>query len=267
MTERIIVTGAQGMLGRAVVEAAHARNLDVSALSKDAMDITDSDQVQAVLHRYRSPLVINCAGIVPGRSDVSTGRMIAVNTSGPYILAHCAKRLVNVSTDCVFDGLTFDVPYIEGSMGPHRDAYGRSKLEGEVRHAPHLTVRGSFVGFGERGLLRWLLDHAEGSTVPGYPMWLWNGSYVATFAEHLLDLALDEELTGVVHLAGPQVMSKFDLLTMVAARLRPDLQVIQKQEPPRMMLLGSTRIEPITTPWTEGMEQMERDYSRDTGRA
>ncbi len=207
--------------------------------------------------------VFNCAGIVKGRQDVAESSFAMVNTYAPRALALHTSRLLHVSTDCVFDGRITEGAYTEASPTCPADAYGRSKLNGEVTIPPHLTVRVSFVGLGGRGLLRWLLDHPQGAIVQGYVNWFWNGWTVGAVAAQLISLALEPRITGLLHLPGPEVLTKSALLGMVANRLRPDLRVHQAFAPSASwMVLGSTvlGINAPGTTWDKMLDELEEEY-------
>ncbi|KKM71390.1 hypothetical protein LCGC14_1431130 [marine sediment metagenome] len=238
----ILVTGAEGMLGSAVLRAAHVANVDVVGLTKQDCDIGDRIQVAEVMARYQDPVVvINCAGIVKEREDISFIEMRRVDTLGPMILARHAARVVHISTDCVFDGKITCGSYTEDSKPCPQDPYGERKLEGESIPGPHLlVVRASFVGLGQRGLLHWLLNHPQDADVPGFTNWIWNGWTADGLAYMLLELATSD-ITGLLHVPGPNVMSKAFLLQRVASRLRPDLMIQETLAPEdRRMVLEST---------------------------
>ncbi|MCA1592670.1 MAG: sugar nucleotide-binding protein, partial [Acidobacteria bacterium] len=57
----MLVTGAGGMVGRAVVEHCHARGDEVFAHGHQSLDITDERAVHATVERERPESVINCA--------------------------------------------------------------------------------------------------------------------------------------------------------------------------------------------------------------
>ncbi len=268
MDEQIIVTGAGGMLGRAVVKAAHARGLDVVALSHAECDIGDAlssmSSVSAALCRYNAALIINCAGIVPSMgSDAVKNRMWRVNAGGPRLLAAVAGRLVHVSTDCVFNGAITKGAYDESDSPSPTGVYAETKLAGEIVTPSHLTIRGSFIGLGRRGLVRWILDQPQGADIPGYQNWAWNGSYVGRFADRVVELALESTLTGLVHLPGPEVLWKGTLVRSLASMLRPDLTVFQRDAVHRRMVLASNRIDGISTPWNDMMKELWDDYCHD----
>jgi dTDP-4-dehydrorhamnose reductase len=224
----ITVTGADGMLGRAVTKEAQRRKLPHLASSRQWVDI--GDPTRHAWHwlgfdRNREPgLVINCAGIVRPR-QLPASEYIRVNSFGPHNLAEHCGRLVQVSTDCVFDGLTRHT-YGESSPPSPGDLYGLSKLAGEVTYGPHLTVRCSFLGFSPKklGLLDWFLGQPPVATVEGWTS-SWSGWFVDDLAGRLIDLALDSSITGLAHLPGVAT-EKLHILEAVGSRLRPDIRIV-----------------------------------------
>lgn len=252
--DEVVVTGANGMLGRAVVKVLEASDYYYAIPLEPGFDITNVNDVV----RLTGAKVINCAGIVRGRHDVNAKRMGEVNALAPHMLAAVAKRLIHVSTDCVFDGTKG--PYVESDEPTPTDNYSMSKLMGEFDIPSSLTVRTSFVGFGQRGLLRWLLDHPEGATVPGFRRWLWNGLYVETLARQLVRL-LDAPITGILHIEGP-VISKYELLDMIAKAIRPDLHVSPSVSQDSNMILKSERYDWSiwNFEWTDVIEELKADY-------
>lgn len=252
----ILVMGAGGMLGGYVLRAGWKMNLPMVGVSKDMCDITNPSQVTSLFSAYREPIIINCAGMIRGRATKTMGY---INGRGPHLLKRHTTRLVQVSTDCVFDGRIMEGAYTEDSEPSPEDVYAQTKLVGEVIEDGHITVRGSFVGIGERGLLRWLLDQQSGSTIKGYTDRAWNGMYAATYARELLVIATSD-MTGLVHLVGPQEMSKYDLLTDVAEGLGLLVKVEPVERGHRRMVLASNRIEPVADTWDEMLQELNWEY-------
>lgn len=260
----VIVTGGMGMLGGAVVEVLHDRGIVYQAFNRRFMDVTCPSSAQLI---PRTSTVINCAGIVKGRPDVSDAEMVAVNAVGPHLLADRVERLVHISTDCVFSGRNHVATYDEEDRPNPDDLYGRSKLAGEPSISPdsgHVILRGSFIGFGPRGLLAWLLGQPEGARVDGYASWAWSGLYIKHFANIVVEIALNPSITGLLHIPGPWV-TKLLLLNRIAAKIRPDLTVVPKVPPGRDMILTSKRPEweDIHIPdWDEMLEELAKDYGQ-----
>lgn len=257
----IVVTGAGGMLGKAVVQAAKAAGLcQVIGYTHAELDITDPAALRAFNPGGGPVTIINCAGIVRSRTEVSDGVQWAVNAEGPGYLSEVTDRLVQVSTDCVFSGDPTEAPYNESSRAVPADLYGLAKWHGEFPDPPHVTVRGSFIGF-DSGLLSWFLAQPGDATVIGYTDHIWTGTYVADYADALVAIAVGD-LTGIVHLVAPRT-TKAILLREIGDLLRPDIYVDPQRAPdgPRHLDLRSTRTGvPELPEWQSSLRRLVRDY-------
>lgn len=224
----VLVTGAGGMLGQAVVQAARERDYAVTATTRRTMDIAVPAQVMFTLRQSLPTVVTNCAGIAPGNGTPL--QMVRVNALGPHILADlCARygvRLIHMSTDCVFHGRTFTHGHDEHETPSPDTDYGRTKLSGEVTYGNCLTVRGSFVGFAN-GLLAWLLQ--QHGQIDGWAQARWNGLTVQAMAEVLVELAA-KSTTGLIHVPGP-VQTKYHLLMDVVQALHLPVTVRPVERP------------------------------------
>jgi len=129
---RIVIVGARGQLGAAVVHAARVAH-DVVPLDRAALDIGDADAVRTRMHELRPDVVINCAAYnavdaaEDQPEDAIRGNALAVRN---LVRALHGATLVHYSTDFVFDG-TADRPYVETDMPNPLSVYGMSKLMGE----------------------------------------------------------------------------------------------------------------------------------------
>lgn len=264
----LIITGHEGMLGRMLVDEVTKLMRTGSTPEPLALKLMGREDMKAFdyyndLDKIPNPsLVINAAGIVKGRHDRTSYQTVYANSVLPHLIAQHphVERVIQVSTDCVFDGHKQNA-YTEADQPKPLDLYGRSKLAGELLHEDNaLTVRTSFIGFGTRGLIRWLLNRPENAVIEGYTNWIWNGYYVRSAARQLLQLALDSEMTGLLHLEG-FVLAKGDILGMLAGLLRPDVAVKQATAPEsRWMVLGSHRITALhIPPWSEQWAELKQD--------
>lgn len=154
---RVLVTGAQGMLGNDLCAAAPA-NVSLVAVDIEDFDITDSRHCQEAIAAARPDAVIHCAAYtdVDGcERDPETA--FGVNSEGTRNVAGaaraCAARLLYLSTDYVFAG-DKGQPYVESDQPTPLGIYGESKLRGEqhVRDlvANHIIVRTQWL-FGSNG--------------------------------------------------------------------------------------------------------------------
>ncbi len=205
---RLLVTGAGGMLGRAVVE--HCRELgdDVLAYDHQGLDISDEDRVAETLKNDQPDAVINCAAWtdVDG-CETDTERAFAANARGPENLAHASRKqsavLVTVSTDYVFDG-TREGFYTQRDQPNPQSVYGASKLEGERRaqsaQARTIVVRTGFVfGPGGNNFLSTVIERAgRGETLKAIHDSYGTPAYAPDLARRLRELA-QRDLPGTYH--------------------------------------------------------------------
>jgi dTDP-4-dehydrorhamnose reductase len=154
---RILVTGAEGILGRAIREWLASGNT-LYLWGRDEVDVRDRERVFAAAKGIEFDAVIHAAAMTAvDRCETEFDLAMATNRDGTrHVASLAAERdvtLVYLSTDYVFDG-TKNGPYLEDDPPKPINAYGRSKLAGEevardVATKP-LTVRTSWV-FGEGG--------------------------------------------------------------------------------------------------------------------
>jgi dTDP-4-dehydrorhamnose reductase len=131
---RILITGAGGQLGTALCET-RPDGVEVAALSRDELDITDPDAVALMLSELEPETVINTAAYnaVDG-AEVDEGAAYGTNFHAVAALAARCRtqgaRLLHLSTDYVFDGRSHR-PYATDDRTEPLSIYGKSKLAGE----------------------------------------------------------------------------------------------------------------------------------------
>ena len=143
-----LVTGSNGMLGTDLVALLTSRDEDVTAAPREQLDVTDAEAVDRALAGY--DVVVNAAGwTAVDAAEEHEDEARAANADAARHLARAARthgaRLVQISTDYVFDGSASD-PYPEDAVAAPTSAYGRTKALGEeaVREElpdAHLLVR------------------------------------------------------------------------------------------------------------------------------
>ena len=155
---RLIITGANGQVGREFEKTAGFPGLEIIPLARNELDITSRRQVEKTVEALAPGLVVNAAAYTAvDMAEKEPGKASAVNREGPLNLAEvCRARsvpLIHISTDYVFDG-TSRIPYVEDDPASPLGVYGMSKWEGEqaVRNVldEHIILRVSWV-FGVHG--------------------------------------------------------------------------------------------------------------------
>jgi dTDP-4-dehydrorhamnose reductase len=228
MESRVLVLGSSGMAGHIVTLALSAkpglrvfnagprRKIFDSTL---ALDTRDPPAVERLLKQTNPHFVINCVGVLIKASEEDALDAIWHNAYFPRLLsAICARdsrKLIHLSTDCVFSGK--NGPYREADFRDGDLVYDRTKALGEVTNGRDLTIRTSIVGPELKengpGLFNWFM--AQRGTIKGYAKVFWSGVTTMQLAVFLLYLITSNpELSGLVHYATPGGISKLELLSL-----------------------------------------------------
>jgi len=214
----VLVIGAAGQLGRALVATAPPSQRVVAFERRD-LDLTDGRAIEARVVEVAPNLVFNAAAYTAVDAAESNAQIAeAVNATAVGQLAAAARavgaRLIHVSTDYVFDGLSSH-PYAPDAETQPQNVYGRTKLAGEAAARaidPNaLIVRTSWV-YAARGnnfvltMLRLMKERSEVRVIAdqvGTP------TYAMGLAHALWSLALNG-VAGVLHYSDCGVASWYD---------------------------------------------------------
>jgi dTDP-4-dehydrorhamnose reductase len=274
---RVLVTGAAGMLGHRVVDAARELGHTAVPTDIDDLDLTDADAVRERVAAEGPDAIVNCAAYTDVDGAESNEALATrVNADAAANVARaCAASgamLVHVSTDYVFAG-DATTPYAETDEPAPRTAYGRSKLAGEravaESEARHAICRTAWLyGAGGKNFVDTMLtlaeDRDEVSVVTdqvGSPTW------TGRLAPALVEVA-ERRATGVHHLTGEGQCSWYELAVEVFhtagvhCRVLPTTSeaFVRPAPRPAYSVLGSERPDAITLgPWQEGLAAYLRE--------
>lgn len=246
---RILVLGATGMLGNAVVKTFGTdSSLKVWGTLRSAtalryfaeeqrarllvgVDVLDQDALVRALDTVRPDVVINCVGLIKQMVDaqdpIST---LPVNSMFPHRLARLCGlvdiRVIHISTDCVFSGRKG--LYTENDPSDAEDLYGKSKFIGELDDLKHaITLRTSIIGHElntNYGLVDWFLSQT--GEVRGYAKAIFSGLPTVELASIIKDDVLTRpELHGLYHVAAEPI-AKLDLLRLIADQYKKTIDII-----------------------------------------
>ncbi|MCT0231716.1 dTDP-4-dehydrorhamnose reductase [Synechococcus sp. CS-1324] len=131
---KVVVTGKDGQLGQALLRAAPG-NWQLIATGRDELDLADSDACRRFVDQHRPDWVLNAGAYTAvDRAESEPELAHAVNALAPEAfaqsLAQSGGRLLQISTDFVFDGAQGH-PYRPEQPTNPLGAYGRSKAAGE----------------------------------------------------------------------------------------------------------------------------------------
>jgi dTDP-4-dehydrorhamnose reductase len=262
-TQTILVLGASGMLGNAVLrffDDADGYMVKGTVRSTSAIQLFpkkfrnllvpgfDAENPQSLadlIDFVRPDVVINCIGLVKQASN-SNDPLVAlpVNALLPHRLARiCTNsnvRLIHMSTDCVFTGNKGY--YSEEDITDSIDLYGVSKRLGEVNYPNTITLRTSIIGHelnGNRSLIDWFLS--QENNVKGFSKAIFSGLPTVEIARLIRDHVIPHpELSGVYHVSADPI-NKYDLLRLVAKIYGKDIEINEDNDFVIDRSLDSTR--------------------------
>jgi len=215
----VIVTGAGGMLGAALMELAPAAMRAVGVDIADG-DLSTDEGIDSALGPYQPDVVIHCAGYTNVDGATSEPELAQRHNAlaTEKVAGFCAERgtkLIYISTDYVFDG-TKASPYTEEDTPKPINAYGESKLAGE-RAAQEiatdcLIVRTQWLfGPGGRNFVAGIVDHArQGGEVQGVVDEIGSPTYTRDIAGALWQV-VERPVSGIIHLTNSGYCSRAEL--------------------------------------------------------
>jgi len=225
---KVLVTGAGGLVGRAVTAHCAAQGDEVFAFDHHSLDISDASALRMIFSEKRPEVVINCAAWtdVDGcESDPVHAKR--ANAQGPELLAtSCCEidaLLITISTDYVFDG-TKQGFYTQHDQPNPISVYGRSKLEGERRAqaawARTIVVRSGYI-FGNGGknfLSTLLLRAARKEPLKAISDMVGTPTYAPDLARRLRELAV-LDAPGLFHVVNAGDGASFDSFARTALEI------------------------------------------------
>lgn len=282
---KFLVTGANGQVGQCLQD--NAADVEIIALDRSGLNITDAAQVKAVLNREQPDAVINAAAYTAvDKAEEDTDAALAANVTGPANLASVCAELkipfLHISTDYVFDGSATRAYQETDEVSP-LGAYGRTKWQGEQavreRCDKHVILRTAWV-FSEYGrnfvktMLRLSAERDQLKVVNdqvGCP------TYAGDIASALLSLAKravsGEPVWGTYHYCGDVAVSWWELARQTAAHGHkagvveniPEIMGIPTEEyptpaqRPAFSVLDTAKIESLgiaPSPWYQRLQQV-----------
>lgn len=237
---RVMVVGAQGGLGGVLRELIETETgWQIIEVSRDSIRSGDATQPFDTANRsawrtlfesdeWRPDVVVNTAAMTNvdacevNRTEAWRNNVTLVE----HLVAECkrhGKKLIQVSTDYVFDGV--NGPYTEHATPNPVNYYGKTKLAsenacvgGEINHAIIRTMW--LYGEHRRGrpsFVTWLADAlATGASPRVVTDEVGNPTFIDDVAYGIIKV-IERDLTGVLNIAGPDLISRWDFALAVAA--------------------------------------------------
>ena len=166
---KVWIVGSEGQIGEAINEVLDPLEIEVLNTDKNALDITETDEVLHFGEINRPDVIINCAAITDVElCEKQPEEAFRVNALGARNLSLVARKtgakMVQLSTDDVFDGLA-QKPYTEFDNTNPKTVYGKSKCAGEnyVKEFTHkhFIIRSNWVFGKGNNFVNRVLEAAE----------------------------------------------------------------------------------------------------------
>lgn len=242
---KILVTGANGMLGQDLCPILEDEEYDVIETDVDNLDITDSIAVNTFVTNEEPDFIIHCAAytnVDKAEEDFDTA--ILINETGTRNIAAAAKKndipILYISTDYVFDG-TKKGKYTPSDATNPINKYGLSKLKGEESISEicdkYYIVRTSWLyGHHGKNFVETMIDLATKNTElnvvndqVGCPTW------TVALCEGIVDLIDSEADYGIYHICGSGSCTWYEFAKKIFEILNIDVKIkpVTTQEFPR----------------------------------
>ncbi|PIA18259.1 NAD dependent epimerase/dehydratase [Coemansia reversa NRRL 1564] len=246
---KVVVTGASGLLGRAVVKEVVKRGHTVigTAFSRagfglEKLDLKDATAVTQFMKHYRPQAVIHCAAETrPDFAERDKAAAELLNVKVPGHLAELSKDLgaffVYISTDYVFDGT--QPPYKIGDTPNPLNFYGYTKFAGEQAVSaanPHAAILRVPVLYGmsdnpKEGSINVLVNLIRGTqpakvddVQPRFPTCT---DDVARVLLDMVNMGIGSKhnlVKGIFHFSAKEKMTKYEICQDFARILGIDMQ-------------------------------------------
>ena len=235
--QRILLLGATGLLGQALVHEAQVRGVAVIGIARrgceHSLDLADGRQILELMELTAPDIVINAAGLTNlDTCEQAPAQAYAVNARAVSLVAESCRRLgcrlIQVSTDHYYTGDCDGVHDEEAQINLVNE-YARTKFAGEafaLTVPDALVIRTNITGrrdWAEPTFFEWAVNSLHSRA----PLSLFDDYFtstidVASLGRAIFDLA-DARASGVINVASRQVASKREFVEAIARALCIDL--------------------------------------------
>ena len=287
---RILVTGANGLLGQMVVRLCAGKSgvtllatakgeerigapLQAANTSYRTLDITSKQDWEQALDDFRPDTVLHAAAMTQvddceAQPDLCHSLNVDAVDLGAAACEARGVHFVLLSTDFVFDGQ--EGPYDETAVPAPLSVYGRSKWEAEKRvqrlTSPWAIVRtvlviGSVPGLSRSNIVLWAVDALrQGKTITVVQDQWRSPTWAEDLARGCLAVS-EKKATGIYHISGPEVLSVYDFVLRIAAVFGLDTSLVT---PISTAQLGQAAQRPARTGFLLDKARRELNYTPHT---
>lgn len=272
---KVIITGANGQLGSALVKKAPT-GFEIVLLTRGDFDLRETDKLERFLQRTKPDIVINTAAFHnTERCEEIPKDALIVNTVIPSFMAAVIQNwggiFAFISTDYVFNGQKMEKPYYEDDEPEPINTYGLSKYAGEygvsLMNPRYYIFRTSSL-FGETTkplgnfVLRILNKARKENTLKVVNDIFITPSYTNDVARRIWEIIQKGFPFGIYHVANTGITSWYDFAIEIVKLMGLKVEVVpvpykevnSKLRRPQWSPLGSKKLPPLRH-WEEALRE------------
>jgi dTDP-4-dehydrorhamnose reductase len=256
---KIMVTGANGLLGQVLIKQLVEKKYPVVATGKGPsrlivaalegyeykeLDITDGPAVEELILQEKPSVIVHAAAMTQvDQCEINKQDCYNVNVTATRFIIDAAKmvkaRFIFVSTDFIFDGN--NGPYKEDDEPAPVNYYGSTKLVAEKAVmesdlnwaiARTILVYGVAPTTGRTNILSWIKQSLENKTpIKMVTDQLRTPTFVHDLAAGII-LMIEKNAQGIYHLSGEEKMTPYEMAVETAEFFGLDKSLISESLSP-----------------------------------
>jgi len=239
-THVMFVTGGTGILGGHLQRSKAVDRWDLVAPGSGALDIRMDDRVVDFIRDWKPAVIVHLAYRKGDRRCIVDGSKNVARAASA-----CGARLIQLSSDAVFAGR--DAPYTEADDPLPVSEYGQMKHDAEravVAACPSAVIVRTSLMYGTDTLATAQVDVRDALS-GRRPMTFYTDEFrcpahAADVAAAIGVLAGLREVTGPIHIAGPEVLSRAEYAAAIARWLGEDARRLRIGPGPRHQTISGT---------------------------
>ena len=235
---KILVIGSEGQLGSEIKKFSKTQNKISWVFSSiKTLDLINLNSIDTYLNKINSNFVINCAAYTSvDKAETEPKLANTINYKAVDIISKWTsdnnKKLIHISTDYVFDGLS-KLPLSENSKTKPVNEYGRSKLKGEqvcLKNDPNsIVIRTSWLysSFG-KNFVKTMIDlMKKNKLVKVVNDQIGSPTYAHDLARLIIEIIINyKNESGLFHYSNDGEISWFDFARSIKELYNLDCEII-----------------------------------------
>ncbi|MFZ1280120.1 MAG: dTDP-4-dehydrorhamnose reductase [Ignavibacteriaceae bacterium] len=249
--KRILVVGANGMLGQRVLEL-YSSNNDFELLATSVedklvfenidyvqSDISNRNEIKKVIYNFCPDFIINAAAYTNvDKSESERELTWKINVKGVEYLSDAARvldsHLIHISTDYIFDGK--DGPYTENDIPNPLGYYARTKLASEntlkISGSRNTILRTNVLygtaKFSRPDFVKWVIDSLRAKKeIRIVDDQINNPTFIDDLVQGI-NKVVELRKEGIYNIGGDEFLSRYDFTIMIAEFFKLDKSLIKR---------------------------------------